>query len=69
MKTRRMPASTFRDINEQLSAYEREGYDMHALHRLPDTFCIGTHAQSALAKRFACQLGREVATGSMREQL
>ena len=69
MKERRMPAKTFRDINSQLALYEREGYDMHALYRLPDTFCIGTDVTSALARRFACQIGVEVATRSMREQL
>jgi hypothetical protein len=69
MRQRRMPASTFREINEQLSAYEREGFDMHPLYRLPDTFCIGTDVQSPLAREFACRLAREVAVHSMREQL
>lgn len=71
MKERRMGASVFREINEQLSTYERasSAYDLHALFRLPDTFCIGTRAQSPTAREFACRLGREVATRSMREQL
>lgn len=30
-----MPASTFREITAQLSAYELEGYDMHKIHLLP----------------------------------
>lgn len=34
-QVRSMPASTFREITAQLSAYELEGYDMHKIHLLP----------------------------------
>jgi len=63
-----MAASVFREITLQLAAYERHGYDLDAIHRLPDTFCMGWHT-SPVSAEFACNLAREVATRSMREQL
>lgn len=69
MRGRKMGAHTFREITAQLSRYESEGYDMDAIHTLPDTFCMAWLVQTPEARAFACRLGREVATRSMREQL
>jgi hypothetical protein len=69
MRLRKMGASTFRQISAQLKAYEQSGDDMEALYRMPDTFCMAWHAQRPASRAFACRLGYEVATRSMREQL
>jgi hypothetical protein len=68
MRVRRMPASVFRQITEQLCAYEDEEYDMAPIHVLPDTFCMGWRS-NLLSRSFSCRFGNEVATRSMREQL
>lgn len=68
MRLRKMGASVFREINAQLAAYEREGYDLDPIYRMPDTFCMGWAATPA-AYEFSCSLAHEVATRSMREQL
>lgn len=68
MLDRKMPASVFRDISEQLSEYEQHGYDMEPIHTLPDTYCMGWRITPA-ALDFSCRLSYEVATSSMREQL
>jgi len=69
MRARRMGATTFDEITAQLDAYDLEGYDLDALYRLPDTFCMAWNAQTDAARQLACQLGEEVAMRSMREQL
>ncbi len=69
MRGRKMGASTFRQISAQLDAYEYSGDDMDVLFRMPDTFCMAWNAQRPASRAFACRLGYEVATRSMREQL
>ena len=63
MRGRKMGAHTFREITAQLSRYESEGYDMDAIHTLPDTFCMAWLVQTPEARAFACRLGREVRQG------
>ena len=56
MRLRQMAASVFRDINELLSLYERQGYDMDPIHLLPDTYCMGWRPTRP-SLTFACRLG------------
>ena len=43
----------------RLTLWCRHGYDLDAIHRLPDTFCMGWHT-SPVSAEFACNLAREV---------
>ena len=74
LRMRRAPASVFRHISAQLAAYEAQGqgtggtgsqgtggtgYDFDAIHRIPDTFCMGWRT-TPLSRAFSCRLGMHV---------